>query len=313
MNKHCIKQLSALALGIFLTNAAPLFGQTNTDTPVGNKIGLGGETLYEHGYNKEAGPDAPREVRDTVMVGSTMNYFVMPDKFYNKLFFEQTDYSATDKTNSKFLWEVNNPSFASAITPKTVNGTNTSPWVEIDWAATGNAEIKILEQPQVTGMSALCFAAETIIPVTIIAKPAITFDLPSSGTIYSDVECVNPSVFELGGAGEVTVNYPITVSSQSGNVRIKYILTTKDIDGNAVGTPVTKSDVWVSKTTGTLPLTFTGFGVYEVKITEITDHIARKCNMTGDVTTDNNANVFTYSIVPIPTTGKTYHVPNNFQ
>jgi hypothetical protein len=63
-------------------------------------------------------------------------------------------------------------------------------------------------------------------------------------------------------------------------------------------------------TNSLLSINFTDYGDYKITVTKITDRIARKCDMLGDLNAGQD--VFTYSVLPQPKAGKTYHIPNNF-
>jgi len=323
MNRVIFKQLTSLIAGIFLAGMIHSFGQENiSESPSGNNIELGGKTLYERGYNHEAGPNAPREARDSVMIGSMMNYFVMPDRFYNSSYFGQNDYAATNLTRSRFVWEVDAPSFATAITPQIPNTTGSSPWVKITWNNTrGDAYIKIREQPQ-TGLQITCDGVETTIPVTVISKPVIQF-VPKGALgdeKFEIVDCI--PVGEQGELLNVTVDFPITVQTESSQLMVDYELVFINLEGNRTSLPnvsdfpitveTSSSDNGIATITGTLSLTVSQYGAYEMTITKITDRIARKCDTEGIVVDASNANVFTYTVIPQPRAGRTYHVPNNF-
>ena len=171
-------------------------GTDNTATsPVHNK-----GNLYESGYN--AGHNAanatldPREVRDSVTIGSTMNYFVMPDQYFNPDYFKQNSYGATNLTHSQFNWSMytghlttvtGTPIASPPVAHQNVNANGTSPWVKVTWGAQGtptnNAPSDIgnyhytlvmAETPQ--GVLGACDGEPATIHVVAIPKPTIRFN-----------------------------------------------------------------------------------------------------------------------------------------
>ena len=298
MNKNCIKQLSAISLGIFLMSVAPLFGQILSE-PTSNKVVLDGKNLYEHGYNS-TGEDLSREGVDTVMVGSKMNYFVMPDTYYNKAYFQQNNYFATNLTKSKFEWTVANGTFAHQ-SPNTATSPGTSPWIKVTWGSTlGATTITMKEIPQ--GLTAACDGEETTIPVFVIAKPTIGFNQVAGE--YAAADCYD-DVTKLSAF----YDFPVLVTTSSSQVLVDYSIKRTNLQGSSTDLPDVTGAVVSSS--GLLQIPFNDYGEYEITITKITDRIARKCDDEGSI--NSGAEVFTYSVLPKPKAGKAYHVPNHFE
>ena len=316
MNKYFFRQLTVLISGLLLTNVAPIFGQVS-DTPTGNKVDVTttssesahkGE-LYEHGYNK-GGLAAAVEIRDSVMVGSVMNYFVMPNKSYNPAYFAtgQNDYAATTLTSSEFVWSLKNGLGAAA--PQNANPTTTSPWVKIAWGLVAGIDtIAVVEKP--TGLSLTCKGDTTKIPVVVIDKPTVGFNQVGSPLAYADSECSD----EVSGTQPASYEFPFNVTTSSSQVEVELSIVHTDLAGNV--SAATTSTEFVTLTlisginyTGAVSLDFSAYGEYAVTITKITDRVARKCDVEGDINAGQN--VFTYSVLPQPKTGPIYHVPNLF-
>lgn len=297
MDNNYMKQFSTVVLGLFLLGMTNAFGQNITDNPANHQVTLG-KALYEHGYNKDnlTSKDTPREDIDTVMVTSAMDYFVMPDAYYNKAYFQQADYRQTGLTSSQFVWTVTN----GTETAQSANtATGTSPWVTITWGnTTGAATAKMKEVPQ--GLTAACEGEETTIPVFVIAKPTVGFTQVSSA--YAAAGCYTDT--NIANAG---YDFPVSVTTSSSQVLVNCSVKWTKLDGTDGGV-TTPTNIPVNS--GVFNLTFGDYGTYEVTVTQITDRIARKCEMTGDI--NSGQNVFTYSALPQPKAGKTYHVPNNF-
>jgi hypothetical protein len=289
-------QFVALITGIFLAGMTHSYGQIS-DKPNNNNLSLDGKTLYEHGYNS-TGQDTSREDRDSVMVTSVMNYFVMPDKNYNAGYYAQTGYAATNLTSSNFVWTV--PGASGTFVPQIPNPTTgTSPWIKVTWIATGITTIKVKEEPQ--GLAGSCDSEETEISVVVIPKPTIGFNQTGTPPAYAASDCYSDA-----DIATAAYDFPITVTTSSSQVLIDYSIKKTDLAGAVTTTPVTGAPV----TSGTLRLTFSDYGEYEVTITRITDRIARKCDVEGDILT--GADVFTYNVMPQPKTGPVFHIPNNF-
>lgn len=302
MNKYFFKPFFILVSGMLLMSMSQAFGQLILDDdPSGKNLPLDSKTLFEHGYNKDnVSAKDSREDVDTVMVTSVMNYFVMPDTSYNKSYFEQSNYEATNLTKSLFEWTIGN---SSSFTHQSANSTSTSPWIKVTWGSTlGKTTIKVKEAPQ--GLtSPTCEGDETEIDVYVIAQPTIGYN----STDFETSDC-----YTVINVGSAYYDFPVSVTTSSSQVLVNVSIVKKDLDGNILGT-YTENDVPVSS--GTFHLEFSdygsgGYGIYEVTITKITDHIARKCDVEGLIT--SNEDVFTYSVMPQPKTGTIYHIPNNY-
>jgi hypothetical protein len=302
------KKTTLFVCGIFLTGISYTFGQLN-ENPTNRNFVLDSKTLYEHGYNKDnlSTPDASRENTDTVMVNSVMNYFVMPLEVYNTAYFQQNNYNATNLTASEFLWSVTNGNSFAAQSP---NATNTSPWIKATWSALGAATLTVKEAPQ--GLPGTCDSEPTQIPVFVIPKPTIGFNQVGSPLGYEAFDCYDETAVLTA-----SYNFAFNVTTSSSEVLIDYTIRKKDLaTGSVVSTtPVTNASITLTPVSGntyiaTLPLNFNDYGDYEITIDKITDRIARKCDLTGDI--NNGENVFTYSVLPQPRTNPIYHIPNNF-
>jgi hypothetical protein len=156
----------------------------------------------------------------------------------------------------------------------------------------------------------------------VISKPEVKF--VAQGAIGEEVfellECI--PVDEQDEPFSVIVNFPITVQTESSQVEVDYELVFIDLEGTRTSRPdvsntritvvSTTSAEGITTITGSLSLTITEYGMYEMTVTKVTDRIARKCETEGIVVAANNANVFTYTVIPQPRAGRTFHVPNNF-
>jgi hypothetical protein len=291
-----------MMFGILLTTGVfSIFGQISND-PVNKNLTIDSKVLYEHGYNKDftATPDTPREDVDTVMVTAVMNYFVMPDPFWNGAYYLQNDYSATDLTVSEFEWTITLGT-AAAQNP---NPTSASPWVKVTWGATtGNATVTVKEiMPGSSGSA--CEGLPTVIPVHLIAKPTIGFNQVGAPPAYFDSDCYDATTVLTA-----SYDFPITVTTSSSQVLIDYEIERTDLLSGTVTTS-TVNGASVNAGTGVLQVLFGDYGDYKITITGITDRIARKCDVSGDINT--GAEEFIFRVLPSPQPGTIYHVPNNF-
>ena len=304
---------------ILFSGICNIFGQMPDPLPV--TISLDKAGYYQHGYNSAntGAPDSPREDRDSVMVGASMNYFVAPDRFYNSAYYAQSAYTNTILTKSKFTWTIPN----GTISYQNQNATSTSPYVTITWtgpsASPSTDTIRVVETPVeyngfVLPVGSICPGAEVKIPVTVIPKPSVMFGVVS-GTRESS-ECADFDPGQADGAGNIypVFNFPIVpVSagniSEADGVVITYTITK---DNDTEGPELTKKITGAKTNSMNLPVKFSDFGKYVVTIKSITDRIAQKCNITTDnVSTTQTDNQFTYYVLPQPNAGKTYHIPNN--
>jgi hypothetical protein len=299
------KQFSAVVLGLFLLGMTNAFGQINHDPlPPNNSVTLDNKTLWEHGFTS-AGVQSSDEDTDMVTVGSTMPYFIMPDQLLNVAYFAQSSYSATGLTQSTFTWEISTPANGD-ITALVPNTTQTSPWVEIKWKVTGTVDVTMVE-----GQGGSCESDPVTIPVKVIQKPEIMFDVISGERTFT--ECV-PDL-------NARVPYPFPVApvssgaiTESSDVKITY-----DIDFVPLnGSPSSRDDLIadVSGTSFTLGnAILSGYGTYTITIKEVSDKTSRKCTFDGGedafILGTLAQEKFVYTMLPKPTSGKAYHVPNN--
>ena len=293
------KQLIALIMGVFLVGISyNAFGQI-TNTPSGNNITLDSKILYEHEYNS-TGQDLSREAVDTVMVSSEMNYFVMPDTSYNKAYYLQSSYAATNLTTSEFVWAVGN---GSSFAHQTANATSTSPWIKVTWGTTlGATTLTAKENP--VGLPLTCNSIQTLIDIFVIAKPTIGFNQVGSPATYTSSDCYDASTVSSG----VDFDFPITTTTSSTQLMVNVTVVRRDLNTNAILSTTPLTDIPVSA--GAFRVNFTDYGKYEVEITQITDRIARKCDVKGDIL--GGRDMFTFSVMPPPQTGPIHHIPNNF-
>lgn len=240
--------------------------------------------LKPHGDNS-LGATVESEDIDSVTVGSTMRYFVMPDALANPGYDFSTNPGALVST---FDWWTDN---TATVTDNTAEND-----VNIQWTATGSDVINVTE------LGASCNGLDTTtINVKVINKPEAGFN---HATYADDICTTDP--------GEVIYNFPVSLSTDvnTGNIRVHLTVlnsttSTTIFDGDL---DLSDSDTQVTVGDGTNG-TFDNYGAITVTMTSVSDRISRKSSVDGTLT--SGADVFTYTIVRPPSTGTIYHLPNN--
>ncbi len=305
MNK--IYRFAAVALLLCATIGA--YGQSNTP----EKVVIDTKDYYQHGFNGNGTNQfdgtgkaivKAQEVRDSVTVGSTMKYFVLPDPNYNSTWYNSgnlpSDVTSVTGLVSSFTWTIQTVSGGAGSTSST---THIAP---INWTATGTANIKVQEVPS----SSACVGNETSIPVVVIPKPTITFTQVGTPPDYKDGACYTQAQVTAG----INYSFPVAVTSASSQIKVDYSIVFTPLSGS----PVTTTATNVLVTGGVLPITLqnTGnlYGSYAVTVTKVTDRVSRKSGVesTGsDLLTAGGSATFTYNVLKPAETGPIYRLPNN--
>ncbi len=253
-------------------------------------------SLYKHGTNSaNTAADVSWELTDSVTVGGTMDYFVMPDPLASPLYVPATSLTDNLNTNATFTWSYTGP-VAPTITTK---GTFKDNYKTVQWgsgvAAVGNYTLKVIE-----GNGAGCTdATGTTIPVTLINVPTANFSSATSTQCTSD-----PTT--------VTFNMPLSLSTDVKNNKLKVsfsvIYTTT---AGVASSAQTFTDVDLTEA-GTLSLntllgTDLAYGSYAITLTDVNDRISVKSNVDGVI---GSTPTYTYNVIRLPKTGAIYHLPN---
>ncbi|MDR1154108.1 MAG: hypothetical protein LBL04_05305 [Bacteroidales bacterium] len=297
-----MKQFSAVVLGLFLLGMTSAFGQISP-TPTDHKVTTD-KILWQHGYTS-AGDESDDEKIDSVTVGSTMPYFIMPDPLFNTVYFAGASYSATDLTESKFTWTVSTPANGS-VTMQNPNDNSTSPWVKIKWNITGLVDVSMTEE-----QGAGCESDPVPIPVRVIKKPEIRFGEISSERAVT--ECVTDFSTH-------TYDFPVEalsggVISESSDVIVTYNVKFDPLNGD----PSSSQPNLTANVSGGASFTLdnsvlNAHGTYTIVITKVTDRTSRKCTFEGGESEfllgGDDVETFVYTMLPKPQPGKAYHVPN---
>jgi len=330
MNKYVFKMMIALLIGLFVMGGTSAYGQL---IDPGRTLELDDRVLYERGYNTtnpadpQTGPGQAEE-RDLVMVGATVPYFIVPDRIYNPEYYDNNDdWEATEKTESQFSWLVRgvNTLLPTFIRPNTIQygGTESksSPWVTFTWPnnVLGFQTIEVKEMPpELFGLA--CESSDVSeIPVTVINQPTLKLN----GNNSDNSECAP----NIGVGSEFWIEIPIEATTESSDIIAKYTMVFTPLGSN-----VDPDDIITTE--GTVPVTFTSseitelegrdlieidegllkisvlkHGKYDITITSITDHVARKWDFDIPI---NTLNKFEFTVLPSPAKGRIFHVPNRF-
>ncbi len=237
-----------------------------------------------HGTNS-SGVTVASENVDSVTVGSTMRYFVMPDPVANPGY----DFSTSPGSLvSTFDWWTNN---GVTVTNNTAEND-----VNIQWTSTGSDVINVTE------LGASCNGLDTTtINVSVISVPVAGFN---HGTYADDICTTTPS--------SVSYDFPVSLSTDviSGDIRVHLTVV-----NTTTSTTIFDGDIDLADTDTEIKVgdgthgTFDDYGAITVTMTSVSDRISRKSSVSGTLTA--SADVFTYTIVRPPSTGTIYHLPNN--
>ncbi|MFP4058975.1 MAG: hypothetical protein ACLFUC_00655 [Bacteroidales bacterium] len=239
-----------------------------------------------HAQGTYPGDMAAHTEADSVTVGSTMEYFVMPDINVSPDYDFATDPQAD--LNSTFTW--------STDAGHTINDVEASNYVEVVWDETNGTGSYTLEVTETATAGSCADATPTSIPVNVIGVPTGGFDHAT----YTDAVCDDDPA-------TVSFNFPVALTTDvaDGDVTITY-----SVYNNTTSTEVvTNAQVTLDKTDTELTFdAFTEYGEHVITIGAVTDRIATKSNVSGTI--NAGADMFTFTINRIPETGTIYHVPN---
>ena len=294
-----MKKLIKYMIIVVFCAAEAVYGQT---PPV--SVEVNGVTYFQHGFNEDGGPfnnanttatpPSPeytgwqtREIRDSVTITSKVKYFVLPNAGLNP------GYSITDplaNVRSTFNWSLGSTPLGSF--------SGTSPLIEITWHTLGTDILTVEEVPQ----DPTCEIIPTSIPIVVIPKPTIEFVANSTGQPYLSVFC-----FSIEQDVEpLPWDFDLKIETQSSQIDISYTVTVNGVNApDLAGNNKRIVD-------GKLPFTFPNLGEYVITITSITDRVARKSGVEGNVADLSAGGQFTFRVFREIQTSPIYRVPNNF-
>lgn len=248
--------------------------------------------FQEHGKNS-SGATVASEAIDSVTVGSTMNYFVMPDLNVNQDADGPYDYATNkDALVSTFDW--------FAIPGLTITKDEEN-YVSVDFPASpGDYTLNVSEES-----TAGCSTDTTTIQVRTINAPEVGYTIAGGSEDF----CVN----DADGSFSVSPS-PVSVTINSdvfGNrgIIISYQITSTSSSfngGNPLNGTVSVAD---GDSNFSISENLTHYGTYTITLTDITDRISRK--PTTDIRGSLLANTtYIVNVTRAPSTGNIYHLPN---
>jgi hypothetical protein len=249
-------------------------------------------TMKPHGTNSSNVVTAQEDI-DSVTVGGTYEYFVMPDPAinvgYNPLVNLLTNLVDT------FNWTTKG---VSVITRVLAGATPVPNYIRVAWnGAVGSLDsVIVYEKTQPAG----CIAnSPTKIPVRLLHQPQAYFT-----SIVGSICSANPNT--------VVIVYPFTLATDvaDGNITVHVKIV------SPLGSTLLDNDLSLNKTSGTTYTynnTSSEYGTYTATITIVSDRISRKSfggTATGIVGNAGSNIVYSYTINRTPATGPIYHIPN---
>ncbi len=249
--------------------------------------------FQEHGKNSSGATVASENI-DSVVVGSTMNYFVMPDLDVNQDGDGPYDYNTNkDALSSTFDWFTNPSLTITEIEPN---------YVSVDFpTSTGDYTVNVSELS-----AGGCGSDTTTIDVRVINAPEVGYTLAGGSEDFCETG-VDGSLSVSPSAMNVTINSDVIGNQQ---IIISYQISSTNASFNG-GNPV---DGTVSVADGAVNFAIsenlTHYGTYTITLTDITDRISRKpvTDVSGSLLTNTT---FTVNVTRTPSTGTIYHLPNN--
>ncbi len=248
------------------------------------------------GQQKDPNLTVDQTIPDTVTLGKTLPYHVMPDPYFNP------NYEAPNWTvSSTFLWTVESSPAGGSATFS--SNTEINPNVTFT-GATGDYILRVVE----TSADG-CVGSHTDISVHVIAAPSIDFtpmgaDIDQCGP-YGPV---NVNALISGGKDSYRVTYRKLVeeltADQSTVINTVSDQTNTDVPFPAVGTITLEANAnFVISNNHVTRYTYT--------LINVSDRISRKSDYISGPTTYVGADTQWVVVVkPAPTTGPIYHLPN---
>lgn len=249
--------------------------------------------FQEHGKNSSGATVASENI-DSVTVGSTMNYFVMPDLDVNQDTDGPYDYTTNkDALVSTFAW--------FTVPGLTITEIEAN-YVSVDFpSTTGDYTVNVSEES-----SAGCSSDTTTIDVKVINAPEVGYTAAGGSEDFC-VTGADGSLSVSPSAMGVTIN-----SDVIGNrgIILSYQITSTSSNFNG-GNPLDGTvNVADGVSSFAISENLTHYGTYTITLTDITDRISRK--PATDVSGSLLANTtFTVNVTRTPSTGAIYHLPNN--
>ncbi|MFN8207169.1 MAG: hypothetical protein U0T82_07145 [Bacteroidales bacterium] len=251
--------------------------------------------MQAHGNNSSGVPSADEAV-DSVTIGGTLDYFVMPDATINPGY----NYSVNPLTNLTSTFDWSGTTGNTSLLYKKSGPTDIPNYVQIVWGnIAGLYQVSVAEQ----AAAGCADPTPTIIPIRLIGLPTLTYPVAGGNQAYCSTSA--------DGSTNIAVS-PLTVnfsSSVSGNKLIQLRYTITSTSHGTIASNVLATVTATSATAGTFSIAsaLNYYDSYTITLTEVTDRIARKSNVTG---APSGNLTYTVYVNKAPNTGIIYHLPN---
>ena len=298
-----MNKLVKYSIIILFCTAGAVFGQTPPTS-----VEVEGVRYFRHGFNEDGGPfvtgSANREVRDSVTVTSTVKYFVLPNPALNP------SYNVSDplaNVRSTFTWKLVPDNLGDFV------GDDDKAMIEVKWGNTpGAVTLSVVEVPA----DPTCDVIPTSIPVQVIPVPTAKHVQNAAGQQpYYSVFCFSINDTEVNKDWD----FEIDVATHSSQVEVSYTVSKDGVNvpelaRNNVPLGVENGDLGIeyNRRTGTFTVPFPDLGEYVVTLTHVTDRVARKSGVDGEIPIDAVGRQFTVRVFRELQTSPIYRVPNNF-
>jgi hypothetical protein len=301
--------------------------------------GIFGQHPINGDYESISG-DQAAEI-DSVTVGSTTGYWVLPDPYYNP------NAATTGElgTSTQWNWDLpTNPSGATFTGSGAASYTVDTVYVEVAWPATGLNNITVNEE---LTAGAGCASSDTNVWVRVIAEPTVTYSADNPGTVIGadlnvcegDARLTDDVQAALTGVNTYQLQWTLQITTlQADQMTINDYWDINKASLGAAGFAIERDGAAgtqdASITTATYNLDkptdglFTSIvdglskatTVYTYTVNGVTDRISRKSDYLTNPTAaadswswyDTTAETITITVNPAPETGPIYHIPNDW-
>jgi len=250
-----------------------------------------------YGQQKDPNLTVDQTIPDTVTIGKTLPYHVMPDPYFNPNYV-----APTWTVTSSFQWTV-------VSTPTGGNATiNNATVINPQVTFTGATGTYVLRAQETSADG--CAGTTTDITVVAIAAPAVDFtpmgaDVDQCGPLMNQ----NVTVAISGGKDSYRVDYRLLVEELTAD-KSTVLATVSDNTYNDAS--FANSGNVVLEANKNFTISNNRVTRYTYTLLGITDRISRKSDYLSGTTTEYNGTDTQWIVIvkPAPTTGPIYHLPN---
>lgn len=274
-------------------------------------------------------------VVDSVTVGATVPYFVMPDPVLNDAFnaaYDSTADNAGNNLESEWTWFKGAGALTGGIVFPVIDGT--APFVKVTWTGTaGDSDtLWVREDTDMGGTGTMCEGDSSWVEVFLVDQPAFTVRAAGTNEIYRCGEVVE----------DVTLDEIVDNSLSGSQFYFDYDLTIDSLNSALVPlAPVVSSDLnQIEKVNYSFGADISMISNYSFELKDgyitrytftlngMNDHISRKSDFLALIDKSGAADAeytyyapetgggeettIVYYIFPRPVTGSIYYIPNDF-